>query len=138
MSLIFVGLELRHANNVAEADAVMQINAMYLETSVSAEHDPDLIRSLAEKFEIEEAVVRRGFRNVQTMNIIEAAWTSFDRGIMDEDHLNAYLTDGCVVLFPEGFSGSIVTHSGATPWNEYKRVLNPKFVNKFETFCRAL
>ena len=138
LSLIFVGLELRHANNLAAAEAVMQINAMYVESTVAMAHDADLIRSFAQEHEIEERSVRQGFINMNRLNMVEAAWTNHDRGIMSEEQLNTYMMDGCVTLFPDGFSEKILTPTGEASWNRYKAFVSPRFVVEFEQFCRAM
>ncbi|MFK7828735.1 MAG: hypothetical protein AB8B57_03040 [Congregibacter sp.] len=135
LSLVFVGLELRHANNVAEADSVQQINAMYFEMALAGAHDSELIQLVAERSEIDEAAVRIGFRNASTLNIVEAAWKSFDRGILDEEHYISYMTDGCVVIFPDGFSESILLPDGLMAWNDYKLRLSRRFTEAFENFC---
>ncbi|MFK8041749.1 hypothetical protein [Congregibacter sp.] len=137
LSLVFVGLELRHANNVAEADSVQQINAMYLELSVGAHQNADLVRAIAEANDTDFLSVAAGFRNLSTLNITETAWKSFDRGILEEEHYLAYLTDGCTTVFPDGGMEAVLTPPGYLPWAEYKRNLSKRFVDAFEAHCQT-
>ncbi|GAB5413395.1 MAG: hypothetical protein Cons2KO_09980 [Congregibacter sp.] len=135
VSLVFVGLELRHANNVAEVDAVLQINAMYAEMLIAASHDPDLIRSLAEKSDREEQPIRIGFRNLTMINIVEGAWKSFDRGIMEEAHFLSYVNDMCQNVFPNEVGAPISTPGGDTAWERLKLTLSPEFAEVVESRC---
>ncbi len=135
VSLVFVGLELRHANNVAEVDAVLQINAMYAEMLIAANHDSDLVQNLSEKFDRKEQEVRIAFRNLTMINIVEGAWKSFDRGIMEEAHLLSYVNDMCRNAFPNGVGAPISTPSGDTVWERFRLALNPDFAEVIESRC---
>jgi hypothetical protein len=134
LSLIFVGLELRHANNVAEADSVMQINNMFVDFLTASESDPDFLKARAEERGIDEWSVRTELRSTILLNILEATWKSFERGIMDEEQYFAYMFDGCWNLFPGGHTGSF-TGSGEAGWAETKKSFNPNFIRAFESRC---
>lgn len=135
VSLVFVGLELRHANNVAEVDSVLQINAMYADMLTAAHHDESLIRMIAENNGREAAAVRLGFRNLTMLNIVEAAWKSFDRGIMEEDHFLSYVNDLCANVFPDGLDKPVVTSLRDVPWPSLRPTLSPQFADVVETSC---
>ncbi len=135
VSLIFVGLELRHANNVAEVDSVLQINAMYVEALTAAHHDPETVQMIAENNNRELSAVRGGYRNLALINIAEAAWTSFDRGIMEEAHYLSYVQDVCQYVFPNGLEEPVPIPDQDIPWEQLKLTFNPEFAEVVESRC---
>lgn len=135
VSLVFVGLELRHANNVAEVDSVLQINAMYAQMLTAASHDPDAVQMLTESSGRDEAAIRQGFRNLTMINIVEGAWKSFDRGIMEEGHFLSYIQDLCQSVFPNGLEEPVSTPRRDTPWAQLKLTLSPEFSKVIESRC---
>lgn len=89
LSLVFVGFELRHANRLAEAEAIQTINEMIAEKLNSTTSSQWAMERIAAASD--QTVDEMGFRyeRISWMNIYEAAWTSFDNGIIDRAQLDA-------------------------------------------------
>jgi hypothetical protein len=133
LSLTFVGLELRHANNLAEAEAVQSINEMFAE-KLNTDKSEWVVALKSQAAGEEEMEVFLHTEREQWMNILESAWKSFDRGILDRVQLAAYLNAGCRAIFQEIDSE---THRfwGERTWNEYKLDFNPGYVAELEHHC---
>jgi hypothetical protein len=133
LSLVFVGLELRHANNLAEAEAVQSINEMFAEKLNNDKSEWVVTLLAAQSGEDIETVFMHTERE-QWMNILESAWKSFDRGIIDDVQLAAYLNAGCRVIFQE-IDVSEHLLWGERTWDEYKQDFNPGYVAALERHC---
>ena len=73
-SLIFVGMERRHANNLAEAEAVQAIDLMIGDSLLAAMSNEFAVKDSAQRSGISVSDARRGFRNAYFLNTYEAAW----------------------------------------------------------------
>ena len=133
LSLIFVGIELRHANNLAETEAVQSINQM-----IAGKLNGDLqnawgIRAsgAANNLSIQDEV--DFLERIQWLNIYEAAWKSYDRGIIDAEQAASYLNGACYSIFV-GINIDEYTW-GERSWEEYSEDFNPGYVAELEGLC---
>jgi hypothetical protein len=134
LSLIFVGMELRHANNLAEAEAVQSINLMMNEVLLTAMSDELTLKDAADRSDISISEARRGFRNVYFLNMYEAAWKAHERGIIDDEMFSVYLDAVCGDVFLRSNVNMFVGINGAT-WAEARSAFNPHFVEQLEMAC---
>jgi hypothetical protein len=133
LSLVFVGLELRHANNLAEAESVQSINEMFAE-KLNNDKSEWIVALLAEEMDGQLIEVFYHLEREQMMNILESAWKSFDRGIIDDAQLTAYMNLGCRSIFG-GININEHLFWGERAWSEYKREFNPDYVAYIERHC---
>ena len=134
LSLIFVGMELRHANNLAEAEAVQAINVMISDSLLAAISNESAMEDAAQRFNISVSDARRGFRNAYFLNTYEAAWKAYERGIVDEDMFSVYLRAACADLFRDNRAENFIGIGGAT-WAETSAVFNSRFIGAIKAEC---
>ena len=92
-------MELRHANNLAEAEAVQAINTMLADSLLAAMSSKFAIEDSAKRNDISLSDARRGFRNAYFLNTYESAWKVHERGIIDDEMFTVYLRAACGDLF---------------------------------------
>ena len=134
LSLIFVAMELRHANNLAEAEAVQSINLMIADLLLAGMSDEQILRDSATLNDISMSDARRGFRNAYFLNAYEAAWKSNERGIIDDEMLSVYLKGACSdIFFNSGFD--VFVGINGSKWTDARSAFNPRFIEQLELVC---
>lgn len=104
LGLVFVGLELRHANNLARADALNSINALYLELNY-AKYEAPASTGLwaayyAGELEGKESLPPEDYEAIENfisgfMTVFESAWQYHSRGIIGDEEFDGYLRGLC-------------------------------------------
>ena len=132
ISLIFVGLEIRHSNRLAESEAVAGINNSTNEMNLMVANNLDLSVLLARAYKGETDLTdgeRVALAHYATgwFNIWEAAWTSYDRGIIDSSVVQGHLDSACW-----NFANLPIM---VDAWESNKNVFAPGLVEAIEDNC---
>ena len=103
VSLVFLGYELKRSNDIAEAQAVAEIYAMTNEMGLAMAENPELSRvfSLAQnEFESLQGEDLWTFYVLleYVINVNEAAWKYYDKGIIDKVEADSYTLGLCRLL----------------------------------------
>ena len=103
LSLIFLGYELKRANDIAEAEAVAAIYGMTNEMGLVMAENPELSRVFSQaqsNFEALSPDDRWTFYVLleYVINVNEAAWKYHDQGIIDRDEADHYTSGLCRLI----------------------------------------
>ena len=139
LGLVFVGLELRHANRLAESESVNSLNGMIVELNMSKYAAPASKNLWADYYSggleagtglapsDREILVNNFF---SWMTLYEAAWKYHDTGILGDEEFVGYIEGACDELSLGEFNREV--------WAESKRLFTPGYVDQVETTCAAL
>ena len=98
ISLIFVGLELRQANVLAEAESVWNINSLMNDVLVTQVESPELnelfVKEKSEELSAAEAM-RVGSWAIMWLNVYETQWKFHDKGIVSDEDFEGYSAAAC-------------------------------------------
>jgi hypothetical protein len=139
LGLVFVGLELRHANSLAQADALISLNETTA-TIVLAKYEApasDQLWALYSEGGISDGKeLSPQDREILTsywtalINVYEAAWKFRQTGILGDEEVNPYLLDLCNVFSRSRLSTEF--------WLDSRGFYSPSFVVDAEGACPAL
>jgi hypothetical protein len=138
LGLIFVGLELRHSNNLAQAEALASLNGLTA-SLVMSKHDLPVSDDFWVRY-------RNGDLNdagdvsptdldvldsylTATINLFESAWKYRDTGILGEAETQGYLISACATFTRNGLSKSY--------WRR-AHTFTPGFMADVEAVCVEL
>ena len=139
LSLVFVGLELRHANNLSQAEAVNSINQMINDQNLLLAQDAALAALIARLNDVEPEYIDtltpgeglQVFHFYAThMNTYETAWKYMERGIVTRDEGGTYLAVACTE-----FTGNDAT---IVLWGRLRGAFALGYVADVEAQCPAL
>ena len=139
LGLVFVGLELRHANKLAQAEAVNSLNGMIVELNISKYGAPaskDLWANYYSGRIGTGADLSPGDREILVaslfswMTLYEAAWKYHETGILQEEEFVGYIEGACDELTLSELSREV--------WGQNKTLFTPGYVKEIENTCEAL
>ena len=139
LGLVFVGLELRHANNLAQAEAVNSLNGMIVELNISKYAAPaskDLwanyysgrLGTAADLSPSDREILTANF--FSWMTLYEAAWKYHETGILQEQELVGYIEGACDEL--------ALSELNMETWVQNKSLFTPGYVKQLEEACKTL
>jgi len=103
VSLIFLGYELKRANDIAETEAVANIYSMNNEMTLAMVENPELSRVFSQAqsdFDSMSADDRWTFYGLleYMINVNEAAWKYYDKGVIREEESEYYTRGLCALI----------------------------------------
>ena len=131
-SLIFVGLEVRKSNDLAETEAILNLLHSMNELQVSVAGDVALSELLAKGFETQEDLtVPESYRldawTLGWLNIYDASWMAYDRGIIQFTTYQEYMDGACRFMSEAPFIQEV--------WDRYKIDFGKGYVRYIDTTC---
>ncbi|MFT4873325.1 hypothetical protein [Congregibacter sp.] len=140
LSLVFVGLELRQANNLAEAEGVRSINEMLADLNIARMTDAGLNELIVRASQSDKLDETHGFTAAQRTQLIsyfsvwltygEASWKYYERGIIDFDQHE----DGLSILcFTFSRSPAVIE-----VWQSFDGYIAEQLVSDVEARCPPL
>lgn len=131
-SLIFVGLELRHANFLAESASVSEINNQFNELNLLVVQQPGFAELLYQ-YDSDPSTVSSAMRQqimfwaISWFNVYDAAWKSHQLGIIDNESFGSYTASACSTI-------PSLPHLRDF-WDEVKYAFTPGFVEYVDRQC---
>jgi hypothetical protein len=103
LSLVFLGYELKRSNDIAEAEAVAEIYTMQNEMGIVMAESPDLARVFNQAQTDVESLNGEDLWTFYVIleylvNVNEAAWKYFDKGIIDRKEADYYTRGLCRMI----------------------------------------
>lgn len=103
VSLVFLGYELKRSNDIAETEAVATIYGMTNELGLAMAENPELSRVFGQALSDFDALSpddRWTFFVVleYVVNVNEAAWKYYDKGIIEKEEADFYALGLCKLL----------------------------------------
>ena len=139
LGLIFVGLELRHSNNLSQAEALLSLNGLTITMEMSKYNMPasdDLwVRVGAGTIDDKKNLSPMDQNVLSTyytmlINLTESAWKFRDTGILGEAETEGYLKAACDILSQNDLSKKF--------WYRKRANFTLKFVAELEENCAEL
>lgn len=140
LSLVFVGMELRHANNLAEADGLRSLNEMATDVLLARMNNVELNDLIARAHASNEWDGEQGFNEAEKSQLRayfaawttygESSWKYYERGIIAADQYRDSLAVLCNV-----FSSSPAV---VKVWQQLYSVVADEFIVDVEQQCPAL
>ena len=136
LGLLFVGLELRHANKLAESEAVNSLNGMIVELNMAKYEAPASEGLWANYFlgqPFDETNLSPsdleilGTNLISWMSLYEAAWKYYETGILKEGEFAGYIEGACDELARGEFAKEF--------WKQNKSLFTEGYVQKLEATC---
>ncbi len=138
LGLVFVGIELRHANNLAQSEAMNSLNEMIIELNTSKYSAPastDLWANYysgrtgtgAELSPSDREIL--GSNLMSWMTLYEAAWKYYDTGILGEEEFLGYIKGACDELALSELNSEV--------WTQNKALFTPDYVKELESTCEG-
>ena len=103
VSLVFLGYELKRANDIAETEAVATIYSMTNEMSLVLAENPELSRVFSQARGDFESLSAEDRWRLYTLleyviNVNEAAWKYFDKGVINQEEADHYTRNLCELI----------------------------------------
>jgi hypothetical protein len=103
VSLVFLGYELKRANDIAETEAVATIYSMTNEMSLALAENPDLSRVFRLALSDFESLTPEDRWTLYVLleyviNVNEAAWKYYDKGIINQEEADFYARGLCKLI----------------------------------------
>lgn len=136
IGLVFVGLELRHSNNLSQAEALISLNGLTITMEMSRYEMPtsdDLwVRFRDGKLDNDDDISPKDEEILTTyyvmlINLTEAAWKFRDTGILGEAETQGYLKSAC-----NSFTRNDL---GINFWQTSRGNFTSGFIAELETIC---
>lgn len=140
LSLIFVGIELRQANNLSEADGLQSLNEMAASILIARMTDVELNRLIAKAYQSDELNEAHGFTAAEGSQLRgyfaawttygESSWKYYERGIIALDQYQGSLSVICTIFSPSSAAIDL--------WRSLYGSIAHDFVADTEQNCAAL
>lgn len=132
VSLVFLGYELKRANDIAEAEAVAAIYSMTNEMGLAMAENPELSRVFGQAQSDFESLSPDGLWTYYVLleyviNVNEAAWKYYDKGIINREEADFYTLGLCRLI---GHHPSL-----AEAWRSNKQNRMPGFYEYVTGVC---
>ena len=132
ISLVFLGYELKRANDIAETEAVATIYSMTNEMSLALAENRELSRVFSQALSDFESLGPEDRWTVYVLleyliNVHEAAWKYFDKGVINEEEADHYARGLCKLI---GRHESLVA-----AWHSNKQDRLPGFYDYVTDVC---
>ncbi|MGI9327922.1 MAG: hypothetical protein ACR2PZ_22070 [Pseudomonadales bacterium] len=103
LSLIFLGYELKRANDIAETEAVATIYSMTNEMGLAMAENPELSRVFGQALSDFDALNPDDRWTLYVLleyviNVNEAAWKYYDKGIINQEEADYYTRGLCKLI----------------------------------------
>lgn len=103
VSLIFLGYELKRSNDIAETEAVATIYGMQNDMGLALAENPELSRIFIQALSDFQSLSpgdRWTFYGLleYVVNVNEAAWKYYDKGIIDQEEIDFYTQGLCKLI----------------------------------------
>jgi hypothetical protein len=103
VSLIFLGYELKRSNDIAETQAVATIYGMQNDMGLALAENPELSRIFVQALSDFQSLSpgdRWTFYGLleYVVNVNEAAWKYYDKGIIDQEEIDFYTRGLCKLV----------------------------------------
>lgn len=103
VSLAFLGYELKRSNDIAEAEAVSDIYRMTNEIGLAMAENPDLSRLFRQALSDVDSLNPEDRWTLYVIleyviNVNEAAWKYYDKGIIDKEEADFYTQGLCRLI----------------------------------------
>lgn len=103
VSLIFLGYELKRSNDIAETEAVANIYGMQNDMGLALAENPELSRIFIQALSDFQSLSpgdRWTFYGLleYVVNVNEAAWKYYDKGIIDQEEIDFYTQGLCKLI----------------------------------------
>ncbi|MGB5212011.1 MAG: hypothetical protein WBO47_07500 [Gammaproteobacteria bacterium] len=103
VSLIFLGYELKRANDIAETEAVATIYSMTNDMGLAMAENPELSRVFGQALSDFESLSPDDRWTLYVLleyviNVNEAAWKYFDKGIINQEEVDFYTRGLCKLI----------------------------------------
>ncbi len=103
VSLVFLGYELKRSNDIAETEAVSTIYSMTNEMSLALAVNPELSRIFSQALADFESLSPEDRWTLYVLleyviNVNEAAWKYYDKGIINQEEANFYTRGLCKLI----------------------------------------
>ncbi len=103
VSLVFLGYELKRANDIAETEAVATIYGMTNEMGLVMAENPELSRvfrtALSDFESLSEDDIWTLYVLIEhVINVTEAAWKYYDKGVIDQEEAEYYARSLCKLI----------------------------------------
>ena len=103
LSLIFLGYELKRSNDIAETEAVATIYSMTNEIGLALAENPELSRVFRQALSDFESLSPDDRWTLYVLleyviNVNEAAWKYYDKGIISEEEAEFYAQSLCKLI----------------------------------------
>jgi len=132
VSLIFLGYELKRANDIAETEAVATIYSMTNEMGLAMAENPELSRVFRQALSDFDSLSPDDRWTLYVLleyviNVNEAAWKYYDNGIIDQEEADYYTRSLCKLI---GRHPSLVE-----AWQSNKQDRLPGFYEYVTSVC---
>ena len=132
-SLLYVGFEMRQSNAIAEFEAVSDLNSSFNELNLLFATDVELIdlfvRAQNDSNQLNQAESMRWlFFTLGWINVYDAAWTAYDRGVIDLDAFRSYMDSACQTMA----QWPLIDQT----WDQNKSSFTIGFVEYVDTNCQ--
>ena len=103
VSLVFLGYELKRANDIAETEAVATIYGMTNEMGLVMAENPELSRVFRTALSDFESLSEDDIWTLYVLikyliNVTEAAWKYYDKGVIDQEEAEYYARSLCKLI----------------------------------------
>jgi hypothetical protein len=103
VSLIFLGYELKRSNDIAETEAVATIYSMTNDMGLALAENPELSRVFRQALSDFDSLSSDDLWTLYVLleyviNVNEAAWKYFDKGIIDQEEADYYARGLCKLI----------------------------------------
>lgn len=103
ISIVFLGYELKRANDIAETEAVATIYSMTNEMGLVMVENPELSRLFREALSGSDALSEDDLWTLYVLaeyvvNVTEAAWKYYDKGVIDQVEVEFYTRALCKLI----------------------------------------
>ena len=132
VSLVFLGYELKRSNDIAETEAVANIYSMTNEMGLAMAENPELSRVFGQALSDFESLSPDDRWTLYVLleyviNVNEAAWKYYDKGIIDKEEADFYTRGLCKLI---GRDTSLVE-----AWQSNKEDRLPGFYDYVSDVC---
>ena len=132
VSIIFLGYELKRSNDIAETEAVATIYGMTNEMGLALAENPELSRVFGQALSDFEALGPEDRWTLYVLleyviNVNEAAWKYFDKGVINQEEADHYTRGLCKLI---GRHPSLVAG-----WHSNKQDRLPGFYDYVNGVC---
>lgn len=103
VSLVFLGYELKRANDIAETEAVATIYSMTNEMGLAMAENPDLSRVFGQALSDFDSLSADDRWTLYVLleyviNVNEAAWKYYDKGVINQEEADYYTRGLCKLI----------------------------------------
>ena len=139
LGLVFVGIELRHANNLAQSEAMNSLNEMIIELNTSKYSAPASSDLWADYYSGHVGTgveLSPGDREILVSNLLswmtlyEAAWKYYETGILGKEEFLGYIEGACDELALSELNSEV--------WGQNKSLFTSGYVRELESTCEGL